>query len=63
MDCVALGNRSRAGAPESGREALAYACHFEAAFTNEPLFLLVGAVFFLFGLWMLYRSLRKPKIT
>ena len=40
-----------------------YACHFTAAFTNEPLFLLVGAVFFLFGLWMLYRSLRKPKIT
>src|SRR3954454_4309844 len=26
VDCVALGNRSRAGAPESGREALAYAC-------------------------------------
>ena len=41
----------------------AWACHFEAAFTNEPLFLLVGAVFFLFGLWMLYRILRKPKIT
>ena len=41
----------------------AWACHFKAAFTNEPLFLLVGAVFFLFGLWMLYRILRKPKIT
>ena len=43
----------------------AYACHFKAAFTNEPLFLLVGAVFFffLFGLWMLSRTLRKPKIT
>jgi hypothetical protein len=40
----------------------AYACHFNAAFTNEPLFLLVGAVFFLFGLWMLYGILRKPKI-
>src|SRR6266498_3488006 len=26
VDCVALGNRSRAGAPESRREALAYAC-------------------------------------
>src|ERR1700693_2594842 len=41
----------------------AWSCHFKAAFTNEPLFLLVGAVFFLFGLWMLYRILRKPKIT
>src|SRR3954454_7811321 len=26
VDCVALGNRSRAGPPESGRVALAYAC-------------------------------------
>jgi len=37
-----------------------YACHLNAAFTNEPVFLLVGAVFFLFGLWTLYRILRKP---
>jgi hypothetical protein len=28
---VALGNRSRAGAPESGREALAYACTWRGA--------------------------------
>ena len=41
----------------------AWACHFNAAFTNEPVFLLVGAVFFLFGLWMLYTIRRKPKIT
>lgn len=34
-------------------------CHFDAAFTNEPVFLLVGAAFFLFGLWMLYSILRK----
>jgi uncharacterized BrkB/YihY/UPF0761 family membrane protein len=40
-----------------------FACHFKAAFTNELLFLLVGVVFFLVGLWMLYRILRKPKIT
>jgi len=38
-----------------------YACHFKAALTNEPVFLLVGAVFFLFALWLLYRILRKPK--
>ena len=31
VDCVALGNRSRAGAPESGREALAYACRWRGA--------------------------------
>jgi len=27
----------------------------KAALTNEPVFLLVGAVFFLFALWLLYR--------
>ncbi|HEV2141783.1 MAG TPA: hypothetical protein VGT01_11365 [Candidatus Dormibacteraeota bacterium] len=32
-----------------------WACHFNAAFTNEPVFLLVGAVFFLFGLWTVAR--------
>jgi hypothetical protein len=32
-----------------------FACHVQAAFTNEPLFLLVGAVLFLVGLWLLYR--------
>jgi uncharacterized membrane protein YiaA len=35
------------------------ACHFKAAFTNESLVLLVGAVFVLLGLWMLYQILRK----
>jgi hypothetical protein len=40
-----------------------FACHINAALTNEPVFLLVGGVFFLFGLWMLYRILRKAKIT
>jgi len=40
-----------------------FACHVKVALTNELLFLIVGAVFFLFGLWMLYRILRKPKIT
>ena len=38
-----------------------FACHFKAAFTNESL--LVGAVFVLLGLWMLYDILRKPQIT
>lgn len=40
-----------------------WACHFEAAFSNESVFLLVGAGFSLFGLWMLYRTLRGAKIT
>jgi hypothetical protein len=35
VDCVALGNRSRAGAPESGREALAYAWYDQAHFGDE----------------------------
>jgi hypothetical protein len=38
------------------------ACHTKAAFTPEPLVLLVGGVFFLFGLWLLYLMLRKPKV-
>lgn len=40
-----------------------WGCHIQAAFTNEPVLLLVGAVFFLFGFWMLYRSLHKPDTT
>jgi hypothetical protein len=38
------------------------ACHHKAAFTPEPLVLLVGGVFFLFGLWLLYLTLRKPNV-
>jgi hypothetical protein len=37
------------------------ACHFKAAFTPEPLVLLVGAVFFLFGLWLAYLTLIRPQ--
>jgi hypothetical protein len=36
-------------------------CHVKAAFTPEPLVLLVGAVFFLFGLWMLVSALRRSR--
>lgn len=42
---------------------LDWACHIQAAFTNEAQFLVVGAVLILFGLWPLYRILRRPKIT
>ncbi len=36
-------------------------CRDQAAFTVEPLPLIVGAAFFLFGLSLLVRALRKPK--
>jgi hypothetical protein len=32
-----------------------FSCHFQAALANEYGFLYAGAVFFLLGLWMLYR--------
>lgn len=38
------------------------ACHTKAAFTPEPVALIVGGVFFLFGLWLLYRTFRKPNL-
>ena len=40
-----------------------WACHVQAAFTNEIAFLLVGGALFVLGLWMLYRVLRGPKLT
>lgn len=40
-----------------------WACHVQAAVNNEMVFLVVGTVFVLFGLGVLYLSLRKPKTT
>src|SRR5262249_12017385 len=37
VDCVALGNRSRAGAPESEREELAHACTLGRGWPTGPL--------------------------
>ena len=40
-----------------------WACHVQAAFTNESAFLLIGTVFVLLGLGGLYLILRKAKNT
>lgn len=39
------------------------ACHVQAAFTNEAVFLLIGAILLVIGLWMLLRTVLKQKMT